>query len=251
MHIFPQIIKNMKANLPEFVLTTSKVHSKISLGWVPNMRRSRNTLSTVYRFMCCTLGCWAKYRANDSLKSYGKLVKLPKRVMSATAPVSTMPTPSLGAKKGVLKYVPPCSRKTLRALSASVSMNACCQAVLLWNDRSSNVISSAVDIFYGTIFESVIEKTKMSLTLGRCENIFWRAQHIMAGADSDNDEHWMNAAIPTAKARYVCVRRCYAEQASKKDYGKILTHVNLHPNPNWTSFKMFSHQKLINFVIQN
>ncbi len=66
-------------------------------------------------------------------------------------------------------------------------------------------------------------KPKVSFkTLGRCENIFWRAQHIMTSADSDDDERWTNAATPTAKDHFAWMHRCYAKWASKNHYGKSL-----------------------------
>ncbi len=72
---------------------------------------------------------------------------------------------------------------------------------------------------------------------------FLRAEHVMVmWTATINDERWTNAA--TAKARFACVRRCYVKRTSKNDYGKFLTHKNFHPNPNRTSLKMFSHQKI-------
>lgn len=136
-----------KSHLLKLGLTISNVHSKFSLGWTPNILLSRNTLSTVYLFICIMCGFCAKYRANNNLRSYGALMIFPERVIKHTVAVSVISMLLLGVRNGALKNVPPCKRNVFLALSAIFSINACCQAVFV-RDETLNVISSAVETFW-------------------------------------------------------------------------------------------------------
>ncbi len=91
------------------------------------------------------------------------------------------------------------------------------------------------------------KKTRVSFrTLERCENIFWRTQHVTVDAVTDDNERWTNAVTPAAATPLARVRRRYAKQPSKNDYGKNLTHGNFHPNPTFRCFHIQKKKQLKN-----
>ncbi len=68
------------------------------------------------------------------------------------------------------------------------------------------------------------------------------AQHVTAGADSDDHERRQHHS--PGSFRVACVRGRYAKRAPKNYYGKFLTrHINFHPQSEPKLLKIFSRLK--------